>query len=146
MNGTEFSIIVEVAPRTGARWLAAIRDGDIAFLTPEALGRLVRYEQAQSGSSTIVEALIGQAARTAIATDAAAVAKCITSIAASLQQSSNLIERMAGDIADGSLSPDEARRLLPLLENATAIAQTKCRALMGMAHGIRRSLAPKSES
>ncbi len=144
MNGVDFSAIANVPVRTGSRWLTAIRDGDSTSLTPEALGRLVRHELHQTGSSTIIESLVGHTASAAKKADAVSIAKCITAIAASQQLSSNLIERMAEDIADGILSPDEARRLLPLLDNVIAIAQSKCRSLTDMSEAIRRQLAPKA--
>ena len=144
LNGSEFSTLVGVARRTGDRWLTAIRDGDTGCLPPGALARLVRHELHQTGSSTIIEALLGQAASDPKSADAVSIARCITAIAASQQLSSNLIERMAEDIADGILSPDEARRLLPLLDNVIAIAQSKCRSLTDMSEAIRRQLAPKA--
>ena len=142
MSGTEFSNMTGVARRTGDRWLAAIREGDVACLTPDVLARLVRHELHQAGSSSIIDALTGQIATAPKSTDSTSIAKCITAIAASQQLSSNLIERMAEDIADGVLTPDEARSLLPLMEDVIAIAQTKCRALTNMSEAIRRKLAP----
>jgi hypothetical protein len=97
----------------------------------------VQYEARSTGGSSILAALQAAPLDDPGAADVAQVAHVMGALASSQRTASELIERMATDIADGYFSSEEARRLVPMVESAAGAAQDKCHALDALVRAIR---------
>lgn len=131
-SGGELGRILDVPKRTADRWLAELREsGDLANWSGVVLERLAAWEASSWGTHRIADALRPQQSLAQIVgkADASHVARLMTAIITSHQVNARLLGEMAVDLSDGVLHDHEARRLLPLVEEAQQSATAKHRAL-----------------
>lgn len=132
LSGGELAEVLAVPKRTADRWLAELRDHrDLTNWSGVVLERLARWEASEWGTHRIADGLHPVEAKAQIQgkADAGAVARIMQSIITSHQVNATLLGEMATDLSDGVLHDHEARRLLPLVEQAQQTAMVKHRAL-----------------
>ena len=132
ISGGELGRILEIPKRTADRWLAELREsGDLANWSGVVLERLAAWEATSWGTHRIADALKPPESGTLIVgkADAGHVARLMSTIVTSHQVNARLLGEMAVDLSDGVLHDHEARRLLPLVEEAQRSATAKHRAL-----------------
>ncbi len=132
LSGGDLARILDVPKRTADRWLAELREaGDLANWSGTTVERLAAWEASEWGTHRLADALrpAHTVERPQGKADAAAVARIMSSIITSHQVNARLLGEMAIDLSDGVLHDHEARRLLPLVEEAQQAATGKHRAL-----------------
>ena len=145
VSGGELADILGVPKRTADRWLAELRDQrDLANWSGVVLERLARWEATNWGTHRIADGLRPAEAQSHLQgkADAATVARVMQTIIVSHQVNASLIGQMATDLSDGVLHDHEARRLLPLVEQAQRSAMAKHRELCE----LRQLLANRLET
>lgn len=132
LSGGELADILGVPKRTADRWLAELRDQrDLANWSGIVLERLACWEAKNWGTHRIADGLRPADTQCQVhgKADASTVARVMQTIITSHQVNASLIGQMASDLSDGVLHDHEARRLLPLLEQAQQSAMAKHREL-----------------
>ena len=132
LSGGELAKVLDVPKRTADRWLAELREhGDLANWSGTVLERLACWEAHQWGTTRLADALMPEvhAHRIHGKADAASVARMMHAIISSHHINARLLGEMATDLSDGVLHDHEARRLLPLVEEAQQAAVLKHREL-----------------